>query len=498
MGPHRQIRAVWKWLVPAVGVAALGLAAYVYFHTPRARTYRLTMTGGNAAGERHHLAEMFRAEAATRGVELDLRGTAGAEEALDQVNSRQLDCAFVSGGLSLADRPNVRQVATLHVEPLHLLVKKDLAGKVTERLTALEGRTVSVGELGSGTHTLAVAVLSFAGLKAQSGSKKGGYVPLHLGEDRLCVAPAAELPDAIFLLSSLPSHPVKHLVGQHGYRLVPLPFGEAFALEALGQDAGPAQAGHTIDKGRTHPAVIPAFTYGVGPPVPPQALPTLGNRLLLVAHKDVDRRAVEQLIEALYGSKLARISHPPLDAKLMSLPPEMPWHEGAELYRQHARPVVSGDVVNLAHKGTATLAAAASGLIVLWGWLLARRKARKARELRQVLNEVNRLDDEALSREEKGDTSADELLALRNQLTQLRASVLDRYTEGELDDNELLSCFLTQINNCRDNLTRLIAQHGRGPAPAPPAVVAPPPPAVVSAQRTGPPDKGRGKRDRRK
>ena len=58
MGPQRQLRrALWKWLVPAVGVAALGLAAYAYFHTPRARTYRLTMTAGSPAGERHHLAE---------------------------------------------------------------------------------------------------------------------------------------------------------------------------------------------------------------------------------------------------------------------------------------------------------------------------------------------------------------------------------------------------------------------------------------------------------
>src|SRR5262249_26807363 len=161
----------------------------------------------------------------------------------------------------------------------------------------------------------------------------------------------------------------------------------------------------------------------------------------------------------------ARIIHPPLDAKLMDLPPEMPWHDGAELYRQRNRPVVSGDVMSLAQKGSAILGAALSGLVVLVGWLIGRRKARKAREFRKALNEVGRLDEEATSREERGNVSADELLALRGQLTQLRAAALDRYAEGELDDNELMSCFLAQVNSSRDHLTRLITRHRHDAAP---------------------------------
>jgi TRAP-type uncharacterized transport system substrate-binding protein len=491
---HRLRRALWTWLVPAVGVAALGLAAYFSLHSPRDRVYRLRLTAGSTTGTRHHLAELLRPEAAARGLSLDLQGSVGSEEALDRVNRGQLDCAFVQGGLSVGDRLNVRQVAMLHVEPLHLLVKKDLADKVTERLAALDGKTVSVGEVGSGTHTLAVAVLAFAGLTPRKSGKGGGYIPRHVSPARFGAGPASELPDAIFLLSSPPSPPVKALVTQRGYRLVPLPFGEAFGLEALAQNEGPPADGHAIDKGRTYPVLIPAFTYGVEPPVPPEALPTLGNRLLLVAHKNVNQKVVGRLIEALYESKLARTIHPPLDAKLMDLPPEMPWHAGAELYRRRNRPVVSGDVINLAQKGAAILAAGLSGLVVLAGWLLERRKARKALEFRKVLNEVSRLDEEAMSREEKGDVSADELMVLRNQLTQLRAAALDRYTEGELDDNELMSCFLSQVNSSREHLTRLIAQHRRHPPASNPSA----PDLAPPAQRTGPPGKGRDRKDRRK
>jgi hypothetical protein len=176
--------------------------------------------------------------------------------------------------------------------------------------------------------------------------------------------------------------------------------------------------------------------------------------------------------------------HPPLDPKLMDLPPEMPWQDGAELYRQRNRPMVSGDVMNLAHKGSATLAAAVSGLVVLAGWLLGRRKARKALEFRKMLNEVSRLDEEATCREERGNVSAEELLALRNQLTRLRAAALDRYAEGDLDDNELMSCFLSQVNSSRDHLTRLIIRHRRSPAPAQPAAPNP------SAADVAPPGEG--------
>jgi hypothetical protein len=302
------------------------------------------------------------------------------------------------------------------------------------------------------------------------------------------------MPDAIFMVSSLPSRRVKHLVTRHGYRLVPLPFGEAFALESLAHGPGAPPAERTIDNGRTHPTVIPAFTYGVEPPVPPVALPTLGNRLLLVAHKDVDPGVVEQLIQVLFASEVARRVRPPLDPAHMDLPPELPWHAGAEQYRQRNRPVVPADLMELAQKGGAVLGAVASGGVVLVGWMLGRRKARKAVEARKVLNEVSRLDEETLRREESGNVSADELVAVRAQLIHLRGAALDRYADGELDD-QLMACFLAHVNNSRDNLTRLIAQLRRAPAPVRP--IAPDPatagdgarPIVVAAVRPGSEDR---------
>jgi TRAP-type uncharacterized transport system substrate-binding protein len=449
----------WKWLVPAVGMAALGIAAYTYFHTPLERSYRLTMTAGSAASTRHHVAELLSSEIAQRGLILEAHPCHGSEEALDLVNSGQIDCGFVQGGLGVGDRPNVRLVAMLEIEPLHLLVRKQLADQVAERLTALDGKTVNVDELATGTHTLAVAVLTFAGLKPHVEGKAGGYTAKEFPLQWLMTANGADLPDAVFLSASLPSRVTTHLVTQHGYQLVPLPFGEAFASSSMRTDKSSLQTSHTIDKGRTYPATIPAFTYGVEPATPPKALPTLGNRLLVVAHKNVDPRPIERMIDCIYGSKFAQVIRPALDAKMMDMPPELPWHAGAEAYRQRNRPMVSGDMLNLAQKSTTILGALLSGLVVLWGTFRRRSQARRAQEFRQLFNFVNRLDDQAMNLEEGGHETVSELLKLRGQLTLLRGITLDRFAEGELDDRELMTSFLAHINSSRDNLARLIAQH---------------------------------------
>src|SRR5262249_6368418 len=151
----------------------------------------------------------------------------------------------------------------------------------------------------------------------------------------------------VFLVSSLPSSTTRYLVTKHGYRLVPLPFADALAMESLEQSADnarqPAGEGHIV-LSRIESTIIPAYTYGIEPPVPEKPLPTLGTRLLIVAHKDVPSRAIFQLVEATYGSDFGQIEHPPLDPKLLELPPEFPWHEGSQLYQERNSPLLSGAV----------------------------------------------------------------------------------------------------------------------------------------------------------
>jgi hypothetical protein len=442
-------RGLWKWLAPLAGLAALALALYLYFHSPGNARYRLSITAGNAAGMRHQLALKLGSESERRNISFDLRPSAGSEEALDWVNSRKVDIALVQGGLSPGGRGNVRQVANLHVEPLHLLVKKELYQDAAASLTALRGKTIDMEEVGSGTNSLARAVLDFVGIQPRDKDASNGYIPVHLKRQQLlAVKDANHLPDAVFLVSSMPSSTSIFLVTKHGYRLVPLPFAEAFALGSLaktdgddGQSAGDGQ----IVMGRIQAVTVPAFTYSVDPPVPAAPLPTLGTRLL----------------ESTYASEFGQIERPPLDPKLMDLPPEFPWHDGSLNYQKRNAPVLSGEVMDSTHKGLAIFAAAASGLFVLWQWVKQHGLLKRRDGFHGYITQVTRIEERVLESERCTPVAVGELVALRDQLSKLKTQALDEFARGELGANEMLAGFLVQVNDTRDYLARLILQQGR-------------------------------------
>jgi TRAP-type uncharacterized transport system substrate-binding protein len=460
----KRVKALWQWVAPLAGLAALGLAVYFYFHSPAPRNYRLRITAGNALGMRHQLALRLQGEVARRNLAFELVPSAGSEQALDWVERREVDVALVQGGLSPVGRPNVREVAALHVEPMHLLVKKELFQDVSTSLTALRGKAVDLEEVGSGTHTLASAIVEFVGLRPRGQDPAGGYVPVSLDRKELFAAQdTTRLPDAVFLISSLPSPTATYLVTRHGYRLVSLPFAEAFALRSLAEPAGgdpqgPAQ-GHIV-MGRIQAVTVPAFTYGVEPAVPDRPLPTLGARLLLVAHQDVPPRAVFQLVEATYGADFGQVVRPPADPRLMDLPPEFPWHAGAVLYQQRNAPLLSGRAMDSTHKGLAIFAAAASGLFVLWQWSKQYAQHGRGKAFNKYIAQVTRIEERVMGAEQGRPLAVAELLALRDQLGRLKIQVLDEFAREELTGKEMLSGFLVQVNHVRDCLARLILQRG--------------------------------------
>jgi TRAP-type uncharacterized transport system substrate-binding protein len=464
---NRLLRILWKWVAPIAGIAAIGLAFYFYYRSPAPKSYHLRMTAGNPAGMRHRLATRLRSEIASRRLEFDLVPSHGSEEALDWVNRREIDIALVQGGLSLVGRPNVRQVAALHLEPMHLLVKKELFKDVSKSMTALKGKSVDLDEIGSGTHSLATAILEFAGIRSRDQDPSGGYVPVSMDRRELyAVDDVARLPDAVFLLSTLPAPSVTYLVSRHGYRLVPLPFAEAFALRSL---AEPPAASHQesaqahVVMGRIQATTIPAFTYGVEPAMPEQPLPTLGARLLLVAHKDVPPRAVYQLVEATYGAEFGQIVHPTLDPRLMDLPPEFPWHSGAALYQERNSPLLSGEVMDSAHKGLAIFAATASGLFVLWQWMKQSGKLARDKGFHMYISQVTQIEKQALGNEPVQPQTVADLRKLQEELGRVKLQALDELGRGELAGNELLPGFLVHVNDVRDYLARRILQQGGAP-----------------------------------
>ncbi len=468
---RRFLKGLRDGLVLLAGLAAIALAVrYARTRVDRPASHFLRLSAGQALGVRHRMALRLAVEARGRGVRLNVQPCAGSDEALDLVDAGMLDLAMVQGGLNRGGRRHVRQVATLQVEPLHLLVKGDLFPDVSRNLAALRGKVVNLGEKGSGTARLAREVLTFAGLRAGTGAGAvaeplaGDFTATALGYEELeSFADPAGMPDAIFLVSTLPSRVARHLVARHGYRLVPLPFGEAFALDALvpEADAGvvaPAPGPGTAAVNRIHvdESRIPAFTYGVDPAVPEQAIPTLGTRLLLVAHEATDPRAIPPLLDAIYTSPFAQASRPPLDTSLLELPAEWPPHAGLTAHLDRNKPLIAADLVDLLEKEVSIVGVAAGGLFVLWQWVRRWYRRRRERGLESYLLKVMEIEDRTARQESAPSPSLPELLALQADLGALKGEALRKFAEGEIEGDELISGFLTYANDARESLTRLI------------------------------------------
>jgi TRAP-type uncharacterized transport system substrate-binding protein len=449
-------RRVRDGVLGALGITALCSAAFFALDMPQERQVRMRMTAGQEGGTRHRIAQALRREAAPRALALDLTAMAGSQEALRALESGRVDVALVQGGLELVDHPGLRQVAVLHLEPLHLLVKAEIHGAVARNLAGLRGKVVNLGERGSGTYSLATEVMAFSGLQAGIDYTAGtlGYA------DLMRETAKASLPDAVFSVSTLPSPMARHLVTKHHYRLVPLPFREAFALGALEADHG---SGHNaseqatrIDRRYVYDATIPAFAYEIEPGVPPETIHTLGTRLLLITRADTAATTVRRLLEVVFNSPFSQVLQPPLDARLLDSPPELAWHDGTTEFVRRNSPVIAGDVIDLIEKEVSILGVLVGGLFCLIQWLRRRFRRRRERSFEAYILQVAHVERRALALSRFPSLDLAALLQLQDDLTRIKGEALERFAEGELDGEELMSGFLVHASDARDFVMRLI------------------------------------------
>lgn len=419
-------------IVALVAAAVALVALWSWLQAPGFRRQTLRMSAGDALSRRHELAQVLASEAAKHKLHIELMPASGSQEVLRQVADRQLDAALVQGDLGLNYEP-LRQVAVLLSEPLHLFVRPELldAGP-----GALLGKRVNVSTPGSGTQKLARQTLEFIGLGS------GDYVEEHHPYAQLLDIPDAELPDAIFAVSPLPWSLGAPLVKRRGYRLMPLPFGEAMALR----------------DGALHDMVVPAFSYSVTPPVPEAPLHTVATRLLVVAHQDTPDEAVLKLMEAIFESDFARLADlPPLDPKQLGEMHEFPLHTAAETYLHRNEPLVTGEIIESLENARSFLVSAGIAAFLIWRWYARRRLI----GFEKYLDAISELEDEAVKLDQASRLNFAELRRLRQRLTEIKGEALEKYAEGRLSGEEQLSSFLTHVSDVRNCLESLFVQESR-------------------------------------
>lgn len=410
-----------------VALGGLIVTGTLLWFALRSEPTRLRVSGGDELGRRHTLLLAVEEEARRRGLALEVRPLAGSTEALEMLEGGQLDAALVQGGLE--SPAHVREAGALGLEALHLLVRRELP---FESLDDLRGRRVDVGPVGSGTHVLAHRVLAHAGLAAGRDVQV-----LVLDHDTLTELDDEALPEAIFHVSGLPSPLAENLVRRRGYRLVPVPLGEAFALRFPGH----------------RPTVIPAGTYDGAPMVPDASIATVATRTLLVVRAGLPARVVRRLVEASHAERvltLAGVTRRDAEAELEHA--QIPLHEGAREHLERDAQLLTPETIDNIESLRSFFVSLAVALFFFWRWW----RARMLRGFEDYLAQVTALEREVLLLDATATPDLERLIELRRKLGELKTSGLSEHAEGRMASDELLTAFLLHAGDVRDHLDDLI------------------------------------------
>jgi TRAP-type uncharacterized transport system substrate-binding protein len=461
--------------VLVVAISGFLFAAFALLRPSAPRTHRIHMTT-DTTPRTVVLAEQLRAEGARHHLNITLTAKEyGTLEALDEVDSpSEIKFALLVGGVTKRDYPQVRTVTTLAKEHLHLLVKRELAEL---GLPGLRGKSIALGPPTTASYHVARDVLQFAGFPPRMATRGGesGLGTLtpqealrELARVEALGGPAraeavARLPDAFLFLAPLPSPFARKLVRDFGYRLVPLPFAEAYGLDRLNP---PSAEGVRIDRSQLTPGVIPAYTYGSNPAEPAQACPTICAPLILVAQEDADPEAVSLLLETIFESPLtSAIRPPPLHEQVHAFPR----HAGTERYLHRNDPVLTPEVASRLVTVAGGIGAFLSGVIAFYGFL----RLRSLHRFEAYYREIGQIEMIARGLEDDPEAPAD-VASLRSylegRLTALKCKALTDFAAGGLKGEGLMAGIIALINDTRESLARMVtARDGarQGPVPDP-------------------------------
>ncbi len=411
-----------------MAVLALGVSAGFWYWNSLSTEHPLTINSGVELIYRPALIPVLCEEAAENGLKLEIQKGGGTKESIiGRVNRGELDAAVVPAGLAITGE-NVRQVAMLECETLHLFVKPEY---LAEGIAGLKGLRINLGPEGSGVRIIAGDILNFAGLKAGK-----DYVDESRSFAELPKLPPEQMPDAVFGLSPLPSPLGVKLVERCGYRLVELPFADALALR----------------KPYLEDVIVPANTYAVHPAVPAKPMHSVGTRSVLVAHRDVSKVAIRRLLEVLYESDFARrVGMQPLDPSLLQRSGEYPSHAGTLAYLRRHDPWVNKDLVENLKSLRGMLVSAVSALILAWQWY----RRRKAEGADDYLRICNKMELNALRSASQGEFGDAELRDVQAQLVALKILVLERHQEGLFARDPQFTPLISRIEDLQKTLPTL-------------------------------------------
>ncbi|HEY7888418.1 MAG TPA: TAXI family TRAP transporter solute-binding subunit [Steroidobacteraceae bacterium] len=275
----------WWDLIHTLGpiLAASAAAIWLALHFVRPLPpHTLTMSGGPKGSSFEADAEKYRAFLAEKGIELKIVPSAGSLQNLDRLTARHspVDIALVQAGITATARRgnssnDLVSLGSMFYQPLTVFYR---ARRPIALLSQLKGERIAIGNPGSGTRLLALALLDANGIDA-----KGPSQLLDIEGEAAYQALLDKRVDAIFLTGdSAPTATIRALLHTRGIRMFNFPQADAYTRRFP----------------YLHELRIPQGTFDLGANLPAKPLAMLAPAVELIAHSDLHPALCDLLLEA--------------------------------------------------------------------------------------------------------------------------------------------------------------------------------------------------------
>jgi len=266
-----------RWLALSAVVVTVVLIVAWQFVEP-APPSRVVIAAGPADGNYYAVAHRYAEYFAERGIELQVRETAGSIENYRLIVDRAegVDAAIVQGGTLPDDDERtaaLEAVVSIYHEPLFIFHR---AATPTSRIADLTGRRVAIGPVGSGTRALALRLLAANGITAENTTllpQGGEAAAAALREGAIDAALFVIAPDTPYIADLLAD--------------------DAVALLPIDRAAAYGRRFHYLSRVTLHRGVV-----DLARDLPRDDVPLIAPAASIIAHDDTHPAVIQLLVRA--------------------------------------------------------------------------------------------------------------------------------------------------------------------------------------------------------
>lgn len=422
------------WILVVVILLCIIFAGVSYNRLASRLPHSITIASGSETGAYHHLAlqlkELLRLEYPR--ITVDIQTTDGSEDNLNRIMEDKVQFAFYqNNGKSHIGRADssklqesdsaireVRAVANLYVEVLHVVVRKGIGADGIQDLRRVN---VSVGAKGSGTIQMAQQVLQHYNMSVNDRQMH----TLNFA-DTLKAFGNGEI-DAAFIVAGGLSPMLRNLLGTGKYDLLPVQ--EVNALVFKNTAFFPLQ--------------LPRSVYSGQHNVPSKDTPCLAVKASLITHQNVPaflvRTMTQMALSTAFRNQLRELSE-----EFAKEEQDFPMHRGAMDFYHRGEPTFSSSVAE-AFNDTLPYLLVLAILVIVVGATLRQNRIEKRRNMSMRLHEfMTRIAD--IEADQRGETNPQQLYRLLDVLSRIKKRAVDDRVEGRLPPGDDYVALMVQLD----------------------------------------------------